>query len=84
DGITSTYLDELGTPNAQLPLEFAVITGEQSQIELQYDAALFADDVAAGIADAYVHLLDQALAAPDRPIRDLEILDPAAFARVLE
>ncbi|MGC5255993.1 amino acid adenylation domain-containing protein [Gordonia sp. DT218] len=84
DGITASHLDELGSPNAQLPLEFAVISGDQAQIELQYDAARFTENLAAGIADAYVHLLDQALAAPTRPIRDLEILDPAAFARVLE
>ncbi|MYR07112.1 amino acid adenylation domain-containing protein [Gordonia sp. SID5947] len=84
DGITARHVDELTTPNAQLPLEFGIVSGDRTHLELEYDASLFADVLAEGIADAYVHLLGQALATPTRPVRDLELLDPAAYARVLE
>ncbi|MDL9946670.1 amino acid adenylation domain-containing protein [Gordonia sp. ABSL11-1] len=87
DGIGASHLDDLGTPNGQLPLEFTVVGGPASDvepyIELEYDTALFGADVADGIVEAHLHLLRAATAEPDRPVRDLGLLTPSAHDRVL-
>ncbi|GAB90329.1 non-ribosomal peptide synthetase [Gordonia rhizosphera] len=82
-GITATHLDELSIPNGQLPLEFGVVGGDRPVLELEYDTRLFTDAIASGLVDTYLHLLRTAIAEPARPIRDLELLDHAARARVL-
>lgn len=87
DGISARHLDELGTPNGQLPLEFTVVGGAASesgpQLELEYDTALFEADAAGGILDSYVQLLGAAIAEPHRPVRELDLLTPAAHDRIL-
>lgn len=83
DGVTAGHLDHLSTPNGQLPLELSIVDGADPHLDLEYDSAVFTGELADQIADTYLHLLEQALAHPDTPIRDLELLDTAAYARVL-
>lgn len=82
-GVSATHLHELGTPNGQLPLELTVVMGDEARLEVEYSTGVLDADIAADIADAYLHLLDRAVRTPDFPVRDLELLGPAARARVL-
>ncbi|MFW0783148.1 amino acid adenylation domain-containing protein [Gordonia sp. CPCC 206044] len=82
-GVDVTHLDALTIPNGQLPLEFSLVAGEHPVLELEYDTGAFPGEIAAGLADAYLHVLRRSIESPDRPIRDLELLDATARARVL-
>ncbi|NLG45730.1 non-ribosomal peptide synthetase [Gordonia sp. (in: high G+C Gram-positive bacteria)] len=80
DGITAEHLDHLHAPNAQLPLEFAVVSGTRPILELQYAAHRFDAAEAETLLAAYATFLADALTHPDRPIRDDRLLDAAARA----
>ncbi len=51
---------------------------------LKYSAELFDRSTASGMAARCLRLLQEAAAAPDRPLRELELLDPAERKLVLE
>ncbi|MEV0728359.1 amino acid adenylation domain-containing protein [Polymorphospora sp. NPDC050346] len=51
--------------------------------EFLYNTNLFDADTAGRIADHYVNLLRAAVAAPDRPLVDLDLLGPAEHERLL-
>ncbi len=80
DGVTGTHLDDLHTPTAQLPLEFAVVSGSAPILELQYATDRFDAADAEALLSSYATFLTDALAHPDRPIRDARLLDDAARA----
>ena len=82
-GVAAEPLVELSTPNGQLPLEFSIVTGEQASLEIEYDTERFGDVLASDIADGYLNLLEHMLGNPLAPIRDHELLAPAARERVL-
>lgn len=82
-GVRATALRDVGTPNDQLPLEFTVVTGAHPRLELEYSTGILTDELATGLADAYLYVLDRAVAQPGIPVRDLELLDPTTRARVL-
>ncbi|ALG86104.1 non-ribosomal peptide synthetase [Gordonia phthalatica] len=78
DGVTGEHLDHLHTPNAQLPLEFAVVSGQTPMLELQYGTDRFDAAEAETLLSSYATFLADALTEPDRPIRDVRLLDAAA------
>ncbi|WP_347957012.1 amino acid adenylation domain-containing protein [Gordonia aichiensis] len=75
EDVAATHLDHLHAPNAQLPLEFAVVTGDAPILELQYRTERFAEPEARALLSAYATFLADALTHPDAPIRDARLLD---------
>ncbi|MEV6771198.1 amino acid adenylation domain-containing protein [Nocardia sp. NPDC051030] len=75
-GITSTQLDELGAPTAQVPLALAVVTesANGAVLEAEYQVDVLARPLVERMLDHYVRLLDSALSAPARRIADLDML----------
>ncbi|MGW6918439.1 non-ribosomal peptide synthetase [Kitasatospora sp. NPDC054939] len=65
-----------GTARNTLHLQ-AVDTGAALDLALQYDPAVLAPDAARRIAGHYGTLLAAAVAAPDAPLAELPLLDPA-------
>lgn len=76
DGVTSTRLDELGAPTAQVPLALAVVTdgGGDALVEAEYQVDVLTRPLVESMLEHYVRLLDSALAAPHRRIGDLDML----------
>ena len=78
DGVVGKHLDDLHVPNAQLPLEFAVVTGTEPVLELQYGTDRFDSNDAESLLSSYATFLAEVIANPDRPIREARLLDGAA------
>ncbi len=76
DGVTSTRLDELGAPTAQVPLALAVVTDGDGRalVEAEYQVDVLTRPLVESMLEHYVRLLDSALAAPHRRIGDLDML----------
>ncbi|WP_255221987.1 amino acid adenylation domain-containing protein [Nocardia otitidiscaviarum] len=76
DGVTSTRLDQLGAPTAQVPLALAVVTDSAGDalVEAEYQVDVLTRPLVESMLEHYVRLLDSALAAPHRRIGDLDML----------
>ncbi|MEV6273974.1 amino acid adenylation domain-containing protein [Nocardia sp. NPDC051832] len=85
DGVTSTQLDELGAPTAQVPLAFAVVTDGAggALVEAEYQVDVLTRPLVESMLTHYVQLLGSALAAPDRRLSDLDMLGAQDQAAVL-
>ncbi|MEV0252304.1 amino acid adenylation domain-containing protein [Nocardia sp. NPDC050712] len=84
-GVTSTQLDELGAPTAQVPLAFAVVTDGAggALVEAEYQVDVLTRPLVESMLAHYVQLLDSALRAPDRRLGDLDMLGAQDLAAVL-
>jgi amino acid adenylation domain-containing protein len=79
-------LAERRLPDSPWTLALAVAPGRgeaRLDLELDYDAALYSPDDAATLLAQYGALLRSGLALPDRPLRDLDLLDDATRRSVL-
>ncbi|WP_084523107.1 non-ribosomal peptide synthetase [Nocardia inohanensis] len=76
NGITSTQLDELGAPTAQVPLALAVVTesAHGAVLEAEYQVDALAGPLVDRLLAHYIRLLDSALTAPGSRIADLDML----------
>ncbi|QLY31812.1 amino acid adenylation domain-containing protein [Nocardia huaxiensis] len=86
DGITSTQLDELGAPTAQVPLALAVVTdgAEGALVEAEYQVDVLSKPLVERMLEHFVRLLDSALATPAARIADLDMLGGDDRAAILE
>ena len=90
---TARHRADLGVPNGQLPAEFSLVEraasapgevpGPAAELEFEYDAARFPDDVARGLLGAYLQFLRGAVAAPAGRVGDVPLLSGEAAARAL-
>ncbi|WP_231650348.1 condensation domain-containing protein, partial [Gordonia sihwensis] len=83
DGLRVEHLDHLHAPNAQLPLEFAIVSGTEPVLELQYQSSRLRDAEAQALLAAYATFLTDVLGRPDAPIRDARLLDDEALSAVV-
>ncbi|WP_283137596.1 non-ribosomal peptide synthetase [Rhizohabitans arisaemae] len=56
------------------PLSLTALPGRRLELRLEYDTARFSAETARGLAAALAHLLDTAVAEPDRPIGRIDLL----------
>ncbi len=81
---------EMTIPFAKFDLQFEMVEDTDRHgaphgiaVGLTYATDLFDADTVAGIADRFQRLLAAVVAAPDRPLGAIELLDPAELDRIL-
>ncbi|MFD3507520.1 amino acid adenylation domain-containing protein [Nocardia sp. NPDC058666] len=85
DGVTSTQL-ELGAASAQVPLAFAVVLDNDGTavVEAEYQTDVLSQPLVDQLLEHFGRLLDSALRAPRRRLRDLDMLGAADRAALLD
>ncbi|WP_228566773.1 non-ribosomal peptide synthetase [Nocardia sp. SYP-A9097] len=84
DGVIAARLD-LGSPTPRVPLRLSVIRdGAGAYLEAEYATGRFAPELIEQLLTHYLGLLGAAMAAPERPIGELDLLGSAESARLLE
>ncbi|MGW5105825.1 amino acid adenylation domain-containing protein [Nocardia sp. NPDC004123] len=86
DGVTSTQLDELGAPTAQVPLAVAVVTesAHGAALEAEYQVDVLPRPLVQRMLEHYVRLLDRALSTPGGRLADLDMLGGDDRLAILE
>ena len=75
DGLEARHLPlHLGA--VQFDLALHIDTEAENTLVLSYATELFAEETATSLLDLYLHLLDQAMQAADRPLRELSFVTP--------